>query len=254
MSLNMFSLEGKVAVVTGGSRGLGRAMALGLADAGADVVVASRTQADLDKVAEEIRAKGRKSLAIAMDSSSLESISNMAEKTIGEFGKIDILINNAGQATTGPFLRHSEEDWDRIMNVNLKGYFMVTKVVGSYMFKAKSGRVICISSAMGEAPLPFMASYAASKGGINAMVKSLAQEWATRGITVNAVAPAYILTDMNKDVYEDEKTNKMITSKTPVGRWGEMEELVGLVVYLSSDVTGYITGAIIPLDGGWTAA
>jgi len=254
MSESIFSLEGKVAIVTGGSRGLGKAMALGLADAGADIVVASRTQADLDKVADEIKAKGRKALAIAMDATSFDSIKAMAAKVIEEFGKIDILINNAGQGTTVPFLKIAEEDWDRLIDINLKGYFMVTQAVGAYMFKAKTGRVINISSAMGDSPMPFMAHYAASKGAINAMTKSLAQEWARRGITVNAIAPSYFLTDMNKNAHDDEMTNKLIMSKTPIGRWGDANELVGLTVYLASDNSAYLTGAIIPVDGGWASA
>jgi len=254
MSLDMYSLDGKVAIVTGGSRGLGKAMALTLADAGADVVVASRTQADLDKVAEEIRAKGRKSLAISMDATNMDSVNKMAAQVVEEFGKIDILINNAGQGGTVPFLKMKEEEWDRVLDVNLKGYVLVTQAVGAYMFKAKSGRVINISSAMGDSPMGFMAHYAASKGAINAMTKSLAQEWATRGITVNAISPGYILTDMNRSAYEDETFNKMISSKIPMVRWGQLDDLVGLVVYLASGASSYMTGAIIPLDGGWTAA
>ncbi len=253
MGLKMFSLEGKVAIVTGGSRGFGKAIALGLADAGADVVVASRTQADLDQVAEEITAKGSQSLAISTDMTDVDSIQHLAEETVATFGKIDILINNAGQGDTVPFLKLSVDQWDRIMNVNLKGYFLCTQVVGGHMFKAKYGRIINISSAMGNAPLGYMAHYAASKGGINAMTKSLAQEWATRGITVNAVAPSYFDTDINKNAIADEFTNKLIMSKTPVNRWGQVEELVGLVVYLASDASTYMTGAIIPLDGGWSA-
>ena len=234
MSLDMYSLDGKVAIVTGGSRGLGKAMALALADAGADVVVASRTQADLDKVAEEIRAKGKKSLAISMDATSMDSVKNMAAQVAEEFGKIDILINNAGQGGTVPFLKMKEEEWDRVLDVNLKGYVLVTQAVGAYMFKAKSGRVINISSAMGDSPMGFMAHYAASKGAINAMTKSLAQEWATRGITVNAISPGYILTDMNKAAYEDETFNKLISSKIPMVRWGQLDDLIGLVVFLAS--------------------
>jgi len=253
MATEMFSLKGKIAIVTGGSRGFGKAIALGLADAGADVVVASRTQTDLDKVAEEIRSKGQRALAIAVDTSNLDSIKNLAAKTLEALGKIDILVNNAGQGSTVPFLKLAPEEWDRILTINLKGYFLCTQVIGASMFKAKSGRIINISSAMGSSPMGFMAHYAASKGGIDAMTKSLAQEWATRGITVNAIAPSYFLTDMNKSASQDEATNKLIMSKTPMGRWGEVEELVGLVVYLASDASRYMTGAIIPLDGGWTA-
>lgn len=253
MSLEIFSLAGKVAIVTGGSRGFGKAIALALADAGADVVVASRTQSDLDEVAEEIRALGRKSLAVATDILDRASIENLAAKTLETFGKIDILVNNAGQGWTVPFLKWTDEQWDQILDVNLKGYFLCTQIIGQHMFKAKSGRVINISSAMGSFPLPYMVPYAASKGGINAMTKCLAQEWATRGITVNAIAPSYFATDINKDAMEDEATTKLIMSKTPVNRWGQAEELVGLVIYLASNASSYMTGAVIPLDGGWSA-
>ena len=253
MSLEMFNLSGKVAIVTGGSRGFGKAIALSLADAGADVVVASRTQADLDKVASEIESKGRKSLAISTDTTNLDSIKNLASKTIEKFSKIDILINNAGQGEALPFLNVSEELWDRIMDVNLKGYFLCSQVIGGYMFKAKSGRIINISSAMGSYPLAFLSHYAATKGGINAMTKSLAQEWATRGITVNAIAPSYFATDMNKNSMEDKNISRLIMSKTPVARWGQLEELTGIVIYLASDASSYMTGSIIPLDGGWSA-
>jgi gluconate 5-dehydrogenase len=253
MSIEMFKLDGKVAVVTGGSRGFGKAMALGLADAGADVVVASRTQADLDTVAEEIKAKGRKALAISTDTTDKDSIKNLAAKTIEEFGKIDILVNNAGQGTNVPFLNMTEEQWDQIINVNLKGYFLCTQVIGGFMFKAKSGRIINISSAMGSYPLPFLTHYAASKGGINAFTKCLAQEWANRGITVNAIAPSYFETDINKDSMANEAISKLIMSKTPLNRWGKVEDLVGLVIFLASDASSYMTGSVIPVDGGWSA-
>ena len=253
MGFEMFNLEGKVAIVTGGSRGFGKAMALGLADAGADVVVASRTQADLDKVAEEIKGRGRRSLAVATDTTNLESIKNLGAKTIETFGKVDVLVNNAGQGTNIPFLNITEEEWDRIISVNLKGYFLCTQVIGGYMFKAKSGRIINISSTMGSYPLPFLTHYAASKGGINALTKCLAQEWANRGVTVNAIAPSYFATDMNKNSMEDKAISQLIMSKTPLNRWGQVEELVGLVVYLASDASSFMTGAIIPLDGGWSA-
>jgi len=181
------------------------------------------------------------------------SIENLAAKTMEKFGRIDILVNNAGQGITVPFLKLTDEQWDQILNVNLKGYFLCTQIIGQHMFKAKSGRVINISSAMGNYPLPYMAPYAASKGGINGMTKSLAQEWATRGITVNSIAPSYFATDITKDAMEDETTTKLIMSKTPVNRWGQVEELIGLVIYLASGASSYMTGAVIPLDGGWSA-
>jgi NAD(P)-dependent dehydrogenase (short-subunit alcohol dehydrogenase family) len=253
MGTDRFDLTEKVAVVTGGSKGLGKAIALGLAEAGADVVVASRTQGDLDLVADEIRKMGRGALAVATDVTDLPSIRNLAEQTMDRFGRIDILVNNAGQGMFMPFLQISEEQWDDIISVNLKGYFLCTKVIGKYMCKAKSGRIINISSIMGSSPTEFMVHYAASKGGIDAMTKSLALEWATRGITVNAIAPSFFATDMNRIALEDEAISQVIMDRTPIRRWGQVEELVGLVVYLASDSSSFMTGAIIPLDGGWTA-
>jgi NAD(P)-dependent dehydrogenase (short-subunit alcohol dehydrogenase family) len=253
MGTEMFSLEGKVAVVTGSCKGFGKAIALGFADAGADVVVSCRNQPHLESVSEEIRSKGRQALAVAADTTDRPAIQELADKTIEKFGKIDILVNNAGQGGAAPFTKMPEEEWDRILNVNLKGYFLCTQIIGGHMYKAKSGRVINISSAMGNYPLGFMAHYAASKGGINAMTKSLAQEWARRGITVNSIAPSYFETDMSEGIKADPNTYNLIMSKTPLARWGQSEELVGLTVYLASDVSSFMTGAIIPFDGGWSA-
>ncbi len=246
-------LDGKVAVVTGGSRGIGKALALGLAKAGADVAVVSRSQEALEAVAEQIRSEGRKALAVSTDITRKDSVTAMAEQVYAQFGRIDILINNAGQATDGPFLKISEEEWDRILNVNLKGYFLVTQAVGSYMFKAKYGRIINVSSIMATSPMPFIAHYVASKGAVDSLTRALALEWAKHGITVNAISPAYFKTDMNKDVYADERIRKGITAKTPLGRWGDVEELTGLAVFLASDASSYMTGTIIPVDGGWSA-
>ncbi len=253
MGLEVFSLEGKVAVVTGASRGFGKAIAVGLAEAGADVVLAARTESALKEVAGAIEAIGRKALPVPTDMSSKEAIDDLAAKTIETYGKVDILVNNAGLGDNLPFLKIPEEEWDRILDVNLKGYFLATQAFGQHMFAAKSGRVINISSAMAEQPLPYLAHYAASKGGINSMTKSLAQEWAGRGITVNAIAPSYFETDMTEASRENEHANALIMSNTPLNRYGKVEELIGLVVYLSCDNSSYMTGAVIPLDGGWTA-
>lgn len=253
MGLELFSLEGKVAVVTGASRGFGRAIAKGLAESGADVVLAARTQSALEELAAEIEALGRKAIAVPTDMGDKASIDALADKTIETFGKVDILVNNAGIGGNLPFLNTPEEEWDRIQDINLKGYFRCTQALGKHMFKAKAGRVINISSAMGESPLPFLTAYAASKGAINAFTKSLAQEWARRGITVNAIAPSYFETDMVKESQENEQANALIMSRTPVNRYGKVEELVGLVNYLACDNASYMTGSIIPLDGGWSA-
>ena len=253
MGLDLFRLDGKVAVVTGASRGFGRAIALGLAESGADVVLAARTAPALEELAREIEALGRRALAVQSDMTDASSSEQLATATIAAFGKVDILVNNAGIGGSAPFLNIPADEWDRFLNVNFKGYVLCTQAFGKYMFKAKSGRVINISSSMGEYPLPFLTHYAASKGAINALTKSLAQEWATRGITVNAIAPSYFETDMVKDSKENEHSNALIMSRTPVKRYGKVEELVGLVNYLACDNSSYMTGAVIPLDGGWSA-
>jgi NAD(P)-dependent dehydrogenase (short-subunit alcohol dehydrogenase family) len=253
MGLEVYSLEGKTAVVTGASRGFGEAIAVGLAEAGADVVLAARTESALREVAAGIEALGRQALVVPTDMMDKTAIDNLADKAIEAFGKIDILVNNAGFGSNLPFLKIPEEEWDRTLNINLKGYFLTTQAIGKHMFKAKAGRVINISSAMGESPMPYVAHYAASKGGINAMTRSLAQEWANFGITVNAIAPSYFETDMTKDARENEMANALIMSKTPLARYGRVSELVGLVIYLASDSSSYMTGAVIPLDGGWSA-
>lgn len=253
MGLEIFSLKGKVAIVTGASRGFGEAIAIGLAEAGADVVLAARTETALQEVAAKIEKLGSRALVVPTDMLDKAAIDRLADKAIEAFGKIDILVNNAGLGDSTPFLQMSEEDWDKILNVNLKGYFLATQAAGKYMFKAKAGRVINISSAMGEYPLPYLTHYAASKGGINALTKSLAQEWAGRGITVNAIAPSYFETDMTENSRQNERANALIMSKTPLARYGKVAELIGLVIYLAGDNSSYMTGAVIPLDGGWSA-
>jgi len=253
MGLDLFSLKGKVAVVTGASRGFGRAIALGLAESGADVVLAARTVSALEELGREIEGLGRRALPVQADMGDAAAIDRLAKATIETFGKVDILVNNAGVGGSQPFLNIAADEWQRILDINLKGYVLCTQAFGKYMFKAKYGRVINISSAMGEYPLPYLTHYAASKGAINALTKSLAQEWATRGITVNAIAPSYFETDMVKESKENEQANALIMSRTPIKRYGKVEELVGLVNYLACDNASYMTGAVIPLDGGWSA-
>lgn len=253
MGHEIFSLKGKVAIVTGASRGFGEAIAIGLAEAGADVVLAARTESALQAVAAKIEALGRRALVVPTDMMDKAAIESLADRTIEAFGKVDILVNNAGFGDSIPFLKMPEGEWDKVLDLNLKGYFLATQAIGKHMFKARAGRIINISSAMGEHPLPYLTHYAASKAGINAMTKSLALEWANRGITVNAIAPSYFETDMTESSRQNEQANALIMSKTPLSRYGKVEELIGLVIYLACDNSSYMTGAIIPLDGGWSA-
>ena len=250
MSLKLFDLAGKVAIVTGGSKGLGKAMALGLADAGADVVVVSRTLKDLEVVAKEIEGKGRKSLPVPADVSKNTDIERMVKATIEKFGKIDILVNNTGISGDKSVLKMEEEYWDHVMAVNMKGPFLCSKAAGAEMVKRKSGKIINISSVTFSLAIANMTSYCASKAGVIQFTRALALEWAKHNIQVNAICPGYFRTPMNEEFFATEAGKKIIEQTLPLKRLGEPEEIVGAVIFLASDASNFITGATLVVDGG----
>ena len=247
-----FSLEGRVALVTGGSRGIGRAFALGLAQAGADVVVASRKLPDLEKVSEEIRGLGRKSLAVAAHVAKMDQIKDLVSKVKDEFGKIDILVNNAA---TNPVMDHAldieERAWDTIMNLNLKGLFFLSQAVARVMKEKGGGKIINVTSIEGITP-GILPVYSISKAGVIMATKVMAREWTKYNIRVNAIAPGLTKTSFSEALWNNPEILKDAMSITPMGRIAEPEEMVGAVIYLASDTSSYTTGQIIAIDGGVT--
>ena len=249
-----FDLSDRVAIVTGGSRGIGRAIALGLANYGADVVVASRKQEDLDIVADEIRATGRKVAAIATHMRNREDIDQLVQRTLDEFGKIDILVNNAGtNPYFGPMMGVEERTWDQIMTVNLKGYFLLAQAVAKGMIERKSGNIINVSSAGGRRASPGLGAYSVSKAGVIMLTQVLAQELGQYGIRVNAIAPGIIQTRFAEALWSNDAILKRSIEQTPLGRIGQSEEMAGVCVWLASDASSYVSGQTIVLDGGSSA-
>ena len=246
-------LDGKVAVVTGASRGLGRAMALGLAEAGADVVVVSRTMEALETLAEEIRALGQRGLPVRADVTDRDEVGNMVRRTMEAFGKIDILVNNAGTIFRAAAEEYPEEAWDRVLEVNLKGVFLCCQAVGKVMIAQRRGKIINIGSLLSAIGVPLIPAYAASKGGVRQLTKALAVEWAPYNIHVNAIGPGYFRTELTEALQKDEERAAWILRRTPLGRWGVPEDLKGPVVFLASDASDYITGQMLYVDGGWLA-
>ena len=247
-----FSLEGKVALVTGGSRGIGKAAALGLARAGADVVVASRKLPDLEKVAEEIRGLGRKSLAVEAHVARVEQINSLVSKVKEEFGRIDILVNNAGtNPTMDQALDIEERAWDSIMNLNLKGLFFLSQAVARVMKEQGGGKIINIASTAGITP-DILPVYSISKAGVIMASKVMAQQWAQYNIRVNTVAPGLTKTQFSQALWSNPDILQGAMGRTPMQRIGEPEEIVGAIIYLASDASSYVTGQVLAVDGGAT--
>ena len=244
----MISLEGRVALVTGASQGIGRACALSLAVAGAQVALAARNSAKLAEVASEIEAAGGKSVPFELDLASEESIRAGAKAVLAQFGKIEILVNNGGITRDGLMLRMKLADWDAVLATNLTGAFLLTQAVSTNMLKARWGRIINITSVVGETGQAGQANYAASKAGLIGLTKSLARELASRNITVNAVAPGYISTPMT-DVLNDQQRSAMLM-QIPLDRAGTPEDIAAAVTFLASDRAGYITGHVLDVNGG----
>ncbi len=241
-------LAGKVSIVTGGSRGLGRAIALALSEAGSCVVVCSRNLDANRETAGHIESKGGSAKACRVDVADASSVSDMIETVLDEFGRIDILVNNAGTTADNLLLRMKESEWDAVMDTNLKGAFNCTKAVSRTMIKQRSGKIINITSVVGMVGNPGQANYCASKAGIIGFTKSVARELASRNITVNCVAPGLMRTDMT-DALPDKAKEQALTL-IPLGRMGEPEEVAKTVVFLASSAADYITGEVIRVDGG----
>jgi NAD(P)-dependent dehydrogenase (short-subunit alcohol dehydrogenase family) len=247
-------LEGKVAIVTGSRRGIGRSIALVLAGAGADLVVCDLITKDskLNEVAEEIKRLGRHALALKVDVARRADVEKMVQRTVSQFGRIDILVNCAGVWIAGQTLIDCNEDnWDKVINVNLKGTYLCCHAVGKIMVKQKSGNIINLSSQVGLNPSPALGAYSISKAGIIMLTQQLALELANYNIRVNALAPGVVKTDFNKDLWKDNKVAKQIADSIPLGRMAEPDEIASSVLFLASDDSSYITGAVINIDGGW---
>src|SRR5437764_8589769 len=244
----MSALANQVAVITGAGRGIGRAIALKFADAGADVVCVSRTVENSEKVAAEVRALGRKAWAYAVDVSDAAAVSAAAEKILADCGKVDILVNNAGVTRDGLLMRMSDADWDAVLNTNLKGAFLFTKAFTRGFVKQRSGRIINVASIIGLIGNAGQANYAASKAGLLGFTKSVARELASRGITVNALAPGFIETDMTAGLTEEMRGS--ILKQIPLGSLGQPEDIASAALFLAGPASRYITGQVLTVDGG----
>ncbi|SET38155.1 SDR family NAD(P)-dependent oxidoreductase [Thalassotalea agarivorans] len=250
--LEQFDLTGKVALVTGCSRGIGLAMAEGLAQAGADVIGVSASLAATGSApAKAVEAAGKQFYAYQCDFSSRESVSAFLKQVIADHPQIDILVNNAGSILRDPATIHSDEYWDNIIEINLNSQFIVSREIGKTMVERGSGKIIFTASLLtfqGGITVP---GYAASKGAIGQLTKALANEWASKGVNVNAIAPGYIATDNTEALRNDESRAKSILERIPQGRWGEPEDFKGPTVFLASKASDYMNGAIVLVDGGW---
>ena len=252
MPLEIFDLDGKVAMVTGGTRGLGEVAALALAKAGADVAVCGRSRDDLDRVSKAVLELGVNAAGFSLDVTSKRNIREGVDRILEEFGRVDILVNNAGVNHRVPVLDYSEEAWDLVIDTNLKGYFLVTQAIVPQMLENGYGKVINMSSILGAVALPNQLAYASSKGGVDQMTKVMALEWAKQGVRVNAIGPTYFETDLVKQIRDDSERFNFINERTPMGRWGHLPELEGIVIFLAAPASDFITGQTIYIDGGWT--
>jgi len=252
MNIPNFSLADQVAIVTGGRRGIGKTIALAFAQAGADVAVCDCIVEDgeLEAVAEKIRLIGRRSLAIQADTSLKADVDNMVQKVMEQFGAIDILVNNAGVAVMGPLLDLPEEDWDKVINVDLKGYYLCSQAVGKRMVEQKKGNILCVASQYAFKPVPDMGVYSIAKAGVVMLTRVLARELGSYGIRANAIAPGLIKTELSRVAWSNPDVLKRMETKISLGRIAETGDLVGAAIFLASDASDYITGHTIMVDGG----
>ena len=252
MANDLFDLTGRVALVTGASRGLGRAMAVGLARAGAALALCARDRAGLLATKAAVEAHRVRAEIFHMDVTSAASVRRAVASAIEAFGQIDILVNNAGVNVRKTTLELSEEEWDQVLDTNLKGYFLVAQAVGAHMVARGGGKVIHIGSIFGAVGMNNQLAYAASKGGVVQLTKVMAIEWAKHGVNVNSIAPTYFETPLVAALRNDPERFRFINERTPMGRWGQPEELEGTLVYLASRASDFVTGQTVYVDGGWT--
>ncbi len=252
--MNLFDLSGQVSLVTGAGRGIGRSIALGLAESGSDLVLCSRSRKELEEVAAEARKLGVRALVTPCDVTDASQIAAAVDAAIQEYGRIDVLINNAGLTIKKPAEELPLEDWQTIINVNLTGVFLMAQAVGRHMLRQGSGRIINISSIAAKTGITGSVAYCASKGGVDMVTKTLAVEWAERGVRVNGLAPAYTETPLVKAI-TDAKAGfaDRVKNRTPMNRMARPEEMVGTAIFLASEASSYVTGETVMVDGGWAA-
>jgi 2-dehydro-3-deoxy-D-gluconate 5-dehydrogenase len=247
----LFDLTGKIAMVTGSSTGLGQGMSLGLASAGADLVLVDRVESD--ETARAVMTMGRRGISLVADLSSMAELQKAVSDAIGTFGRIDILVNNAGTIRRTPAIDFSEKDWDDVMGINAKTVFFLSQAVGRDMMKRHSGKIINIASLLSFSGGITVPSYSASKGAVAQITKALANEWGQHGLNINAIAPGYTVTNNTANLRKDAERTRQISERIPMARWGTPEDLQGAAIFLASKASDYVNGHVLLVDGGWMA-